>query len=189
MQNPFELVVRIMWSAFKQTTSDWADIRNNTKVHTFYWIHEGKGIFYTNRRHDVYQGMLFYMKPGTPMKMESAEGAPLAISMILFECCELTYTESRWHMPELVHQLPIPFASRCKGSSGMELDHAFNQITTAWSMGNPYKELESNADLLKLIAYLNQPALFPEQQDVYSVYLKIKEILEIRYADMQRGCR
>lgn len=108
MQNPFELVVRIMWSAFKQTTSDWADIRNNTKVHTFYWIHEGKGIFYTNRRHDVYQGMLFYMKPGTPMKMESAEGAPLAISMILFECCELTYTESRWHMPELVHQLPIP---------------------------------------------------------------------------------
>ncbi|WP_339233765.1 AraC family transcriptional regulator [Paenibacillus sp. FSL R5-0517] len=184
MYNPLDLVVRIVWSARKQTPMDWSDIRNNTSIHTFYWIHEGKGVFHTKDQiYEVQQGMLFYMAPGAQMRMESSQQSPLTISMILFDCCALPYITPEWQSPQPMHRMNIPFFSKHYSEQALRLDHAFNEITESWLLGNHYREMVSCALLLKLIATLHRPDHFPATRDTTSIFFRIKEELETRFAE------
>ncbi|MDT9717836.1 AraC family transcriptional regulator [Paenibacillus sp. ClWae2A] len=184
MYNPIDLVVRIVWSSRKQTPIDWSDIRNNTSVHTFYWIHEGKGIFHSeDHTYDVHQGMLFYMEPGAEMRMESSQESTLTISMILFDCCTVPYKSSQWQLPQPIHRLEIPFFSRQQLARALRLDQAFNEITESWLLGNNSREMESGALLMKLIALLHRPDHLTETKNTSSIFYRIKEELETRYTE------
>lgn len=184
MYNPLDLVVRIVWSSRKQTPMDWSDIRNNTSVHTFYWIHEGKGTFHTeDQTYEVIQGMLFYMEPGAQMHMENSKESPLTISMILFDCCAISYQTPEWQLPQPIHRMDIPFFSRYHSERALRLDHAFNEITESWLLGNHYREMESCALLLKLLAILHRPDHFSEPGNTTSIIFKIKEELETRFEE------
>ncbi|MGG4343060.1 helix-turn-helix transcriptional regulator [Paenibacillus lautus] len=183
MYNTRDLVVRINWTFRKTTSSDWSDIRNNTAVHSFYWIHEGSGIFHTDQAYPVSQGMLFYMEPGLQMRMESAPEAPLTISMVLFECCSLHHCRSEWQLPQSVQRLDIPFTAHYLGERTIGLEHAFSEITRTWVPGNTESELESSALLLRLIAKLHQQNKPPIMEPAYEAYQRIKSDIEEHYAD------
>lgn len=178
-----DLVVRINWTFRKTTSSDWSDIRNNTAVHSFYWIHEGSGIFHTDQAYPVSQGMLFYMEPGLQMRMKSAPETPLTISMVLFECCSLHHCRSEWQLPQSVQRLEIPFMAHYLGERAIGMDHAFSELTRAWVPGNTESELESSALLLRLIARLHQQNKPPLIEPAYEAYQRIKSDIEEHYAD------
>lgn len=179
-----DLVVRINWCFRKLTSSNWSDIRNNTTLHSFYWIHEGSGVFRTDQTYQVEPGMLFYMEPGLHMRMTSSAESPLIISMVLFECCAVQFSMGLWQMPVVVPRLDLPFVKKLQGDFALELDSAFRDVTQMWVPSNTDSELESSAHLLRLIARLHQQKQAPLQTDqAFERYVCIKQEMEHHFAE------
>lgn len=113
-------VVHIHFIIDKLTYPGWKDIRNLVNVHSFYWIHEGEGTFLTNTEHKVKAGMLAYLRPGLEMSMRSEAQAPLRMTMVLFDCAELTY-DAVWKDITPVGKLSFPFLSQYDSTQAEEL--------------------------------------------------------------------
>ncbi|GAA0853059.1 hypothetical protein GCM10008915_72980 [Bifidobacterium pullorum subsp. gallinarum] len=179
-----DLVVRINWCFQKMTSSNWSDIRNNTTLHSFYWIHEGSGVFHTDQTYQVEPGMLFYMEPGLRMRMASSTESPLLMSMVLFECCAVHFSTGQWQMPAAVPRLDLPFVKKFNGDIALKLDSTFRDVTHTWVPTNPDSELESSTILLRLIAKLHQQEQAPVQEEqAFERYARIKKEIENHFAE------
>lgn len=143
---PSNLWMTIQWMDDKRTASGWRDIRQNTKVHSFYWIRAGRGTFVTDEPLRVKSGMLFYLKPGLAMSMESDGEEPLRISMVLLK---LSTVEKEIAVP--VQELDLPFVTQVAGESQQRLDERFEALTSGWVPGQPAEELRAKAVLYELL--------------------------------------
>ena len=151
------LHLHIRWVLDKPTAPGWRDKRNNTGEHTFYWIHEGKGTFYTDQGHPVQGGMLAYMRPGLQMDMCSDEQYPLQMTMILFDCAEVGYDKG-WTAVAPVTQLELPFLRAFSPDQSKELGLLFRDMYRSWVPGVQGGALLTQAKLLTLLHKLHVPS-------------------------------
>lgn len=183
-----ELNVRIVWTFEKRTAAGWTDIRNNTRGHSFYWIHEGTGMFFTEAGQSILAqaGMLFYMEPDFHLKMESSIDEPLTISMVLFDCLRLNWNKQDAPLSASgVAKLNIPFISDFRGSGpyAMQIDTLLSELTSSWIPGDPGRELESASLLLRLLAWLHQDRHEPGRPGAIESFKTIKRELEQHYSE------
>lgn len=116
---PQNLVMDIHWIHDKTTFPHWTDIRQNTSVHSLYWIQEGEGAFRTEKaEHLVSPDMLFYLRPGLSMEMSSGGLEPLRITMILLSLYTLSPSAHNQGRVQPLHTLPLPFLMTPGGERG-----------------------------------------------------------------------
>ncbi|GMK44466.1 AraC family transcriptional regulator [Paenibacillus glycanilyticus] len=182
------LVVHIHLILDKSTYPGWKDIRNLVNVHSFYWIHEGRGTFLTNIEHQVEAGMLAYLRPGLEMSMRSDPEAPLRMTMVLFDCAELVY-EAVWKNAMPVGKLSFPFLSRYGAPQAEELGACFREINRSWTArvtdGSSVPESRLQL-LLNKLQHSKEPDWNIEESGVFASYEKIKQTLESSYKENLR---
>ncbi|WP_052380440.1 AraC family transcriptional regulator [Paenibacillus camerounensis] len=149
------LTVHIHFVLNKVTYPGWEDIRNLVNVHSLYWIHEGEGVFITNIEHEVKAGMLVYLKPGLHLSMRAKANAPLRMTMLLFDCAELSY-EAVWKGFVQIEDLKLPFLSYFSERKAETLGDSFYDIYKNWMPGMNDGAVVSQAKLLILLFNLHQ---------------------------------
>jgi|GEM_PF-626203 AraC-type DNA-binding domain-containing proteins len=182
------LVLHIHFIIDKSTYPGWKDIRNLVNVHSFYWIHEGEGIFLTNTEHKVQAGMLAYLRPGLEMSMRSEPHAPLRMTMVLFDCAELAY-DAVWKDVTPVGKLDFPFLSHYGLAQAEELGVLFRGIYQSWvsRMTAGPRVPESQLQLLlNRLQQLEVPDWNVEDSGAFASYEKIKQTLENSYIENLR---
>lgn len=197
---PNNIWMGIQWMDDKRTEAGWKDIRQNRKVHSFYWIREGKGTFVTDREIAVRAGMLFYLKPGLPMSMESDADDPLRITMVLLKLLTIHADDplqgsglspdqpvSQDPVPIIpaqpVQELDLPFLMTVDGELQHRFDSLFHNLTSGWVPGQPAGELRAKAVLHQLLYDIVQLQYSsPAAEAGPELFKKIKEELEREYA-------
>ncbi|MDQ1909821.1 AraC family transcriptional regulator [Paenibacillus sp. GD4] len=144
------LTLHIQWVLDKPTLPGWMDTRNNIGAHTFYWIHEGKGTFTTDRDYEVEGGYLAYMKPGLRMSMRSDEAFPLQMTMVLFDCASVGY-DVTWTGVAPLKALELPFLRKFGTEQAKRIGGQFRHIDKCWVPGGAGGAMRSKAALLELL--------------------------------------
>lgn len=179
------LAVDIHWIHDKSTFPHWSDIRQNTQVHSFYWIQEGEGIFTTDEAHPVMPGMLFYLRPGLSMEMNCGEEKPLRIIMVLLSLYTLSPSAENQGRIEPLDALPVPFRMKPEGETGKRISQLFQRIAADWVPGSTGSQMMTQSLLYELL-YLMLLAgadVHPDRGQGYELFLRIKDELERRYSE------
>ncbi len=178
--------IGIHWMEDRHTAPGWKDIRQNSKVHSFYWIHSGEGTFITDKPYRVSAGMLFYLKPGLQMSMESDLDKPLHITMVLMSI--LTINTSGQGMEQtaaacVLPELELPFLMTLQGDNKRSFDNLFLHLTSSWVPGQPAGELRAKAILHELLYEMVElPYSGVRAEGGAEIVKSIKEELERDYA-------
>ncbi|WP_127585366.1 AraC family transcriptional regulator [Paenibacillus koleovorans] len=192
----------IHWIMELRTEPDWRDIRRNVNGHTFYWVRCGKGRFIVNGERElaVIGGMLFYLKPGLKLQMESDPDDPLVITMVLLMLQELSpepapednagKEEAAPNLQNVtmrgkpVEELELPFMTELEGEERLKFDSLFDRLLTAWVPGQPVSELLTKAHLHQLLYDTAQLAYSGHRNGEVGpdIFRRIKEELEREYA-------
>lgn len=183
---PQNLVMDIHWIHDKMTFPHWTDIRQNTSVHSLYWIQEGEGIFCTEtEEHPVSPGMLFYLRPGLSMEMSSRDRNPLRITMILLSLYILSPSADNQGRVQPLHALPLPFLMQPGRESGRALGQLFRRIAGGWVPGSPGSGMKTQALLYQLLYEIFQAkdSGQPDRGQGYELFMQMKEELEQRYSE------
>ncbi|MEK3768181.1 AraC family transcriptional regulator [Paenibacillus sp. FSL R5-0887] len=183
-----DLTVHIHFVLDKATYPGWEDIRNMVNVHSLYWIHEGKGVFLTNVEHKVEAGMLIYLKPGLKLSMRSQMDAPLRITMLLFDCAELSY-DAVWKEVKPIGKLRLPFLSQYNQQQAEEISQLVWGIHQDWLPGLTDGIAVSRAKMQILLHKLHQtvqPDWNLMESGAFSAFEQIKKTLENDYKDHHR---
>ncbi|TVY06667.1 AraC family transcriptional regulator [Paenibacillus cremeus] len=177
------LTFHIEWVLGKPTVPGWTDVRNNTGVHTFYWIHEGKGVFVTDQEHAVSGGTLAYMPPGLQMSMRSDAHFPLQMTMVLFDCAEVEYKPG-WGGVTPIRELDLPFLRSFEPERAKKLGALFRHMHQAWVPGSSGGAVLSKSSLLAVMhevhTNLERDGTAPDSGQ--QAYEKVKDHLENAYA-------
>ncbi|TXK83689.1 helix-turn-helix transcriptional regulator [Paenibacillus sp. N3.4] len=185
MENKFNhMAIRIHWINEKMTYPGWSDIRQNTKLHSFYWIRAGKGTFRTTEEISVETGMLFYLKPGLNMEMASDPEDPLCITMVLLSLCKLSMDEQEAYETSKLTELNLPFMLHVKDQMAAAYDRIFMEISEGWVPGQAESELLTQSLLYKLL-YLThmQKGAGSTKTTAMDIYMKVKDELEKNYRE------
>lgn len=180
------LTLHIQWVIEKPTAPGWSDNRNNISNHTFYWIHDGKGVFKTDKEYEVKGGMLAYMTPGLRMSMRSDADFPLRMTMILFDCAYVEYDQA-WNGVTPIQKLQLPFLQAFKPELAKDIGRRFHRIARIWVPGIMGGALQSKTALMELLHTLySYPAAQRKKSDTTQLAIeKIKERLETEYNNDQ----
>lgn len=188
MQN---LYLHLLWLLDKVTVPGWADIRQTRGYHTFYWIREGKGIFRTEEQEmlQVCEGMLFYLRPGLQLSMETDTQQPLRLTMVLLSVYQVpTAVLPGSIIMEPVEMLPLPFLTRTEGETASSYDILFAKLIQNWHPGQVESELPAKSLLYELIyRVFRQSHMVPAGENTgKQLFLRIKDDLDRRYAESIR---
>jgi AraC-like DNA-binding protein len=181
-----KLAVHLHLVLDKPTYPGWEDKRNLVKVHTFYWIREGRGWFYTDEEIKVEGGILAYLKPGLQMRMRSAEPFPLHMTMVMFNCALLDY-KGGWSSPSPVMELELPFLTRINPAVIHDMNERFERISGVWAPGTPGGTVPAKAELLKLLHRLHERDSGAEHQRsdaAYSAFERVKQHMDFKYGQL-----
>lgn len=151
-----QLHIQIQWVLDKATSAGWRDIRQNRDAHTFYWIKEGRGVFRGEADYLVRSGMLFYLRPGLPLSMETDDRNPLRIAMVLVSAYQGGTDESGWK--KIDEALPLPFRLETKGDAASGFDGLFRDIEAWWVPGQADSELMAKSAVYRLIGTMHREA-------------------------------
>ncbi|WP_407272288.1 helix-turn-helix transcriptional regulator [Radiobacillus sp. PE A8.2] len=168
----------------KPAIAGWEDIRRSFDVHSLYWIQAGKGTFYTDKAHEVTQGMLVYLRPGLKMRMNADQDDPLQIKMILFDCATICYKDGSWHTEAIHNSLEIQFLQQFSPIEEKQVDNMFNQILSNGSSRNKMNELKSKTILTELIYKLifdDDRQELKDEGTAYHAYVQAKHYIEQHY--------
>ncbi|MDQ6419663.1 AraC family transcriptional regulator [Paenibacillus sp. LHD-117] len=143
------LSLHLYWIMDKRTYPGWSDIRQTKGVHTFYWIREGRGVFRGEADIVVRAGMLFYLKPGLHLSMETDDRYPLRITMVLVSAFNTAQSGRQWRPIESA--LPLPMQLIPEREDAIAFDAIFREITDCWVPGQPDGELITKSLLFRLI--------------------------------------
>lgn len=188
MQN---LYLQLLWLLDKVTVPGWADIRQTRGYHTFYWVKEGKGIFRTEEQEvlQVHEGMLFYLRPGLQLSMETDAHQPLRLIMVLLSVYQVpSAVLSGGIKMEPVEALLLPFLTKTEGELASSYDILFAKLMQNWLPGQVEGELTTKSLLYELIyRVFRQSHMVPEGEPAgKQLFLRIKNDLDRRYAESIR---
>lgn len=144
-----QLHLQIHWVIDKVAFPGWRDIRQNRDAHTFYWVREGCGVFRGTADYPVKAGMLFYLRPGLPLEMETNDRHPLRITMVLVSAFQGGKDDGSWRKIE--EALPLPFRLVTEGGAARELDGLFRDIEACWVPGQDDGELLTKSAIFRTI--------------------------------------
>jgi AraC-like DNA-binding protein len=151
-----QLHMQIHWVIDKVTSPGWHDIRQNRDAHTFYWIREGRGVFRGEADYPVKAGMLFYLRPGLPLAMETDDRHPLRIAMVLVSAFQGGKDDGSWR--KIDEALPLPFRLETEGEAAREFDALFRDIEAWWVPGQADGELMTKSAIFRLIGTMLRQA-------------------------------
>ncbi|MGO4271396.1 helix-turn-helix domain-containing protein [Paenibacillus sp. TAF58] len=179
------IAIQIHWINDKKTPPGWRDIRNNTSVHSFYWITEGKGTFQTEEAISVEPGMLFYLKPGLEMTMEGDRNDPLRIIMVLASLISLSMNSHGAYEANDFAQLDVPFMSKYEDSMAKEYDNLFKALAEGWVPGQLDSELLTKSRLYDLLykSHKQTSSGLLSKTSTSNIYIRVKEELERNYGE------
>ncbi|MBW4082236.1 AraC family transcriptional regulator [Paenibacillus sp. S150] len=179
------LAIDIHWIHDKVTLPRWKDIRQNVHVHSFYWIQEGKGTFRTDGEFPAEAGMLFYLRPGLAMEMESHGGYPLRIAMVLLSLFTLSPSPGNEGGLKPLGALPLRFMLKPEGEPAGALARLFKQITSDWVPGQVESELITKSLLYQIMYKMLQTEASARADKGlgYDIFLQAKDHLERSYSE------
>lgn len=151
-----QLHMQIHWVIDKVAFPGWRDIRQNRDAHTFYWVREGCGVFRGEADYPVRVGMLFYLRPGLPLEMETDDRHPLRITMVLVSAFQGGKDDGTWRKIE--EELPLPFRLETEGEAAREFDALFRDIEAWWVPGQADGELMTKSTIFRLIGTMLRQA-------------------------------
>ncbi|TBL81696.1 AraC family transcriptional regulator [Paenibacillus thalictri] len=176
-----DIVVHIFWVLNKLTFKGWEDIRQNKSRHSFYWIHEGEGVFRTGETFHVRKGNLVYLAPGLELSMKSSDNDPLVMTMIYFDCADYRYGDAGWGLQPL-DSLELPLLQQMDRDRAIRMDLLFEALHRDWIPSRSGGELLSKGHLLAILECAHQAAPFEDEQDsTFRSYLKVKQELEEQF--------
>ncbi|MHA6480863.1 helix-turn-helix transcriptional regulator [Paenibacillus sp. strain BS8-2] len=189
-----QLHIQIHWVIDKEASPGWRDIRQNRSAHTFYWIKEGRGRFRGKEDYDVRAGMLFYLRPGLPLSMETDDRYPLRITMVLVSAFHADRDDNSWR--RLDEALPLPFRLVTEGNTASEFDMLFRNIEECWVPGQADGELMTKSLIYRLMGMFHRHARLevagsPQTADTFA---RAKQALdrgymrEIRLSELAAEC-
>lgn len=179
------LAVRLLYVLDKRTYSGWTDKRQNTEIHSFYWVHEGKGTFHVEggNVHQVREGMLFYLQPGVRLFMETDSQYPLHMTMILSDLAVQPYEKRIWGAVQPLQSLQLPFVQQYSGDLAKHFHAKFREIYNSWVPGDHGGTLKDQVQVLDLIrSIFEMKQLEKTEKPTYSAFLKLKALLETHYS-------
>jgi len=188
MQN---LYLQLLWLFDKETVPGWADIRQNRGCHTFYWVREGKGVFRTEEQEvlQVREGMLFYLRPGVQLSMETDTRQPLRITMVLLSVYQAPTAELQGSIAmEVVEELPLPFLTRTEGDAASDYDTLFSELMHSWLPGQVESELTVKSLLYEMICrvFRQSHSAHKGGDEGKQLFIRIKDDLDRHYAQTIR---
>ncbi len=183
-----DLAIQIDWIHDKRTLPDWKDNRHNINVHSFYWIHEGKGTFWTEKEISVEAGSLFYLQPGLHMEMESHPHYPLRITMVLISLFRTSKATPEQMELSPLGPLPLPFMLQPGGELADQYEDLFKRLTRLWVPGQFASDLRTKALLYELLYKMLQTneSAKADRGLGYDLFLQVKDELERNYDEPLR---
>lgn len=179
------LSAHIHWVLSKPGLPGWTDIRRTLSGHTFYYIHSGKGFFGQDGSEvQVEGGTLAYMWPGLALAMRSSELQPLRMTMMLFDCAELSMEDGLWKGPVPVDRLELPFLMPLSAKRAEEISRLFLEGEVLWVPGDPRKEGLVQSLWHRLIQELHDAAEAgpePEEAGLQAALQRVKEHMDRHY--------
>lgn len=178
------LAVRLLYVLDKRTPSGWSDKRQNTDVHSFYWVHEGKGTFQTEsgEAYQVREGNLFYLHPGLRLYMESDQEYPLHMTMVLTDLALLPYENKAWGAVQPLDSLKLPFVQHYMGEQAKHFHAHFRDLYNGWVSGEHAGTFKDQNKVIELIHSMFEMKPHSKDRPAYSAYLTIKAYLETHYS-------
>lgn len=185
---PHGLHLQLLWLMDKVTEPGWADIRQNRGYHTFYWIRKGQGTFATEEGEKlrVREGMLFYLRPGLHLNMQTDDHHPLRITMVLVSVYQAAQDEHGGMMlTPHSDALPLPFVTRAEEEADGGFDALFAKLLQSWIPGQAESELAVKALLFELLHRLNRFASpgTQEESGAKRLFQQIRDELSRRFAE------
>lgn len=176
------LVTHIYWVLDKPTGPGWKDIRRNVNVHSFYWIHEGKGWFAADREYAVEGGTLAYLKPGMALSMRSDPDYPLHMTMLLFDCAAYVHDGNGWVGVKPLPRLSLPFLRRFGTDGAKAFGMWFRQAALYWVPGHAEGEAMAKTILMRVLLEAHRESAEPPAPvSALHALERVKEHLERFY--------
>jgi AraC-type DNA-binding domain-containing proteins len=176
-----DVALKILWVYDKPTHQGWNGPRINTSIHSFYWIHKGKGQFITEAgSFEVESGMLAYLPPSQKVRMISNNESPFHIIMVLFDCIAMPYKDKQWREPYNLPTLGLPFLKKFENPAASQIDNLFVQLNNRFIPDVSSIEIECKCYLLSLLSKLiNSDEVTIEDNNGKYIYGKVKSQLEM----------
>jgi len=160
-----QLIAHIHWVLAKPAVPGWADIRQHTDGHTFYYIHSGRGVFrHGEEEIAVEDGTFAYLWPGMPLYMKSANAQPLRMTMLFFDCAWLRKSGSEWEKAIPVERLRLPFLMHLKKDRKNKVGLLLREAEREWVPGDQGREARVQSGWYRLIQELHEAAETDENQ-------------------------
>lgn len=176
-----DIALKILWVYDKPTHQGWNEPRINTSIHSFYWIHKGKGSFSTEAgSFGVEAGMLAYIPPGQKLRMIANNECPFHIIMVLFDCIALPYQDKQWGAQAKLPTLGLPFLERLEKPAASQIDNLFIQLNKRFIPDVPSLEIECKCYLFSIFSLLiHSDEATSEVNNGKYIYGKVKSQLEM----------
>lgn len=176
-----DISLRILWVYDSPTYQGWENPRINTSIHSFYWIHKGKGSFITEAdSFEIEAGMLAYLPPGQKLRMIANNEFPFHIIMVLFDCIAIPYKDKQWGEQDKVPTLGLPFLERFDKPMANQIDSLFVQLNKRFIPEVPGLEIECKSYFFSLLSILiHSDEMTIEDNNGKYIYGKVKSQLEM----------